>query len=547
VTRGATVAFAALLLALCLLGIGRDLWTPDEPREAAISREMLLSPGVLPTLDGMPFVEKPPLYYWTIAGVFALTGGPSAPAARAVSVVASFLTLWLVFLWGKREFSPGVGAAAALGLASSAQFAVSSHWVLIDPLLMLFTTAALWAASRVARGEASRGLLVVFHVMVILALWTKGLIGPVLVAAGLVAYAAATRSMQPIARLHPVLGVAMVLAATFAFTTLLGAESGPTAMREWFWVNQVQRFTSPTDDTGHAEPLYYYLYTLPFAVFPWWVPFAAAFRPHTWRAQGPRGGATRDSKIFLGAVSLGMALVLSAAGTKRGTYLMPMLPPLFLLLAAIAAEWWERRPAGPIRGWAWNSQWALLAAFTVVPVAGCLAYLRSANALGVAFLLAATAAVVAAAFYARTAARSHTLRALAACAIGAVVGLLGVAAHLGAPLKDMSPFVARVGEQMPADRPIYVLGDFDETIRGIVPFVTNRMAVSIASSDLETARPGFVLVQQAEGGRGVRAPDPPAGYRLVDEHRVGYRYLALWQRLPDPPLSQAKAPVRSGA
>jgi hypothetical protein len=225
---------------------------------------------------------------------------------------------------------------------------------------------------------------------------------------------------------------------------------------------------------------------------------------------------------------------------------MPLLPPLFLLLAAIAAEWWQRRPAGPIRGWVWNSQWALLAAFAVVPVAGCLAYLRSANALGVAFLLVAIAAVAAAALYARTAARRQTLRALAACAVGAVVGLLGVAAHLGAPLKDLSPFVARASEQMPADRPIYVVGDFDETIRGIVPFVTNRAAVSIAQSELETARPAFVLVQQAEG-KGVRAPDPPAGYRLVDEHRVGYRYLALWERRPDPPVSQAEAPLRSGA
>jgi len=539
VTRAATLAFAVLLLAICALGLNRDLWTPDEPREAAISREMLLSPSAVPTLNGTPFVEKPPLYYWTVAGVFALSGGPSVPAARAVSVVASFLTLWLVFLWGRREFSAGVGAAAALGLATSVQFAISSHWVLIDPLLMLFTTAALWAASRLVRGEASRGLLAAFYVAVILAFWTKGPIGPVLAASGVVAYAVATWSMEPLARLRPVLGTALVLAAVLAFTTLLGAESGPAALREWFWVNQVQRFDGASEAAGHIEPFYYYLYTIPVAVFPWWIPFAAALHPRTWRADGDAGG-TRDKKIFLGAVSLGMALVLTASSTKRGTYLLPMLPPLFLLLAAIAVEWWQRRPAGPIRGWIWNSQRALLAAFALAPVAMVLVYLRSADALGVAFLIAVAATLAATAIYARTDARVNTLRALAASAIGVVVGLIGVAAHLAAPLKDVSPFIAWVGTQVPPATPVYVLGEFDETIRGIVPFVTNRTAVSIGPDTLETVWPDFVLVQVKEGSR----PPVPSTYRLLDEHTIGYRYLALWGHRPIS-VSQADAPPYS--
>ena len=37
---------------ISLLGLGRDLWTPDEPREAEIGREMLLAPSIVPTLNG---------------------------------------------------------------------------------------------------------------------------------------------------------------------------------------------------------------------------------------------------------------------------------------------------------------------------------------------------------------------------------------------------------------------------------------------------------------------------------------------------------------
>src|ERR1700682_5244146 len=69
------------LLLLALLGCNRGLWTPDEPREAEISREMALSPSVIPTLNGQRFIEKPPLYYWVVAAVYRLTGAASVVAA----------------------------------------------------------------------------------------------------------------------------------------------------------------------------------------------------------------------------------------------------------------------------------------------------------------------------------------------------------------------------------------------------------------------------------------------------------------------------------
>ena len=186
----------ALLLAISLFGIGRPLWSPDEPREAEIGREMLLSPGVVPTLGGSTFIEKPPLYYWTVAGVFALTGKVSPATARSVSAVSAFLTLLLVFLWGRREFSAAVGAVAAIGLATSARFLISTHWVIIDPLLMLFTTGALWAGWSLING-AGRQATAVFCGTLALALWTKGLIGPVLVGSGLAAYCVAEYRRAP--------------------------------------------------------------------------------------------------------------------------------------------------------------------------------------------------------------------------------------------------------------------------------------------------------------------------------------------------------------
>ena len=54
---------AALLLSFAGLFF-HDLWTPDEPREAALVLEMSRGGDwIIPHLAGEPFVEKPPLYY----------------------------------------------------------------------------------------------------------------------------------------------------------------------------------------------------------------------------------------------------------------------------------------------------------------------------------------------------------------------------------------------------------------------------------------------------------------------------------------------------
>src|SRR5450631_466084 len=123
-----SVLFGLLLLAL--LGCNRGLWTPDEPREAEISREMALSPAVIPTLNGQRFIEKPPLYYWVVGAVFRLTGATSVLAARGVSVVAGLATLLLLLHWGATAHSRSAGLISACMLATSVQFMVSSHWVL---------------------------------------------------------------------------------------------------------------------------------------------------------------------------------------------------------------------------------------------------------------------------------------------------------------------------------------------------------------------------------------------------------------------------------
>jgi len=380
------------LLLLGLLGCNRGLWTPDEPREAEISREMLLMPSVIPTLNRQRFIEKPPLYYWVVAGVFRLTGGPSVLAARGVSVAAGLGTLALLFCWGASAHSRRAGLLAAFMLATSVQFMVSTHWVLIDPLLMLSTTIAAWAAWELLARRDSAWLRLTLYLALGLALWIKGLIGPVLLGAGLLAYIVIDRPAHW-RRLRPLLGIALLSAAVAVLALAILNQGGRAALWEWAYVNHVQRLFSP-GATGHRQPLAYYLWTLPYALLPWLVPLIEALRPAHWRRQSVAAGAaaraaTPDVARYGALMSGAMLVLLSISASKRETYLLPVLPLLFIWLGIRSDQWWQQwQPrSGPALGAAWWLQVTLLCVFCVMAPLAAWIWIKSLTLVILAALL----------------------------------------------------------------------------------------------------------------------------------------------------------------
>jgi len=520
--RGSWLAVGFLLI-FSFLGITRDLWTPDEPREAGISREMMHSPGVVPTLNGVHFIEKPPLYYWTVAALFKVTGEPSVVVARSVSVVASFLTLLLIYFWGSRDYSRTVGLVAAAGMATSIQFLMTSRWIMTDPLLMLFTTVAIWAGYDLICGHKRGRSLFLFYASMTLALWTKGLIGPVLFAAGLLVYLVARRSISPLWSLRPFLGALIMLLATAGLMALIYFDGGYEAVREWFWVNHVQRFTDP-QGTGHEQPVYRYIEYILIAVFPWWLPLIALFKPATWRDSA---AADHNLKVYLAKACVGMFLILSASTTKRGVYLMPMLPPLFLLLSSQAMAWWQRQSAGALGGAAWWLQIGMVAVFALLPTVATLIYLQIVDPVAILLLLLMVMLLLSVIIFSRRGDKPKAFIALASSAFAGVIILLLVTfPHVG-KVKDMTPYLLQVKQRLPVGEPVYVTGDIDETLRGILPFVLDRDMVELELTELYQQSPECVVVQDKRAGE--TAPQIESPYQMVHERNYGPgRYFALW-------------------
>src|SRR5438552_14426429 len=93
---------------------------PDEPRYAAIGREMARSGDwITPRLWGEPWFEKPALLYWMTGIAFRLgLGEDLAPRLPVAIVSVAFLAAFFWLL--RREFGERAAAFATVILATSA-------------------------------------------------------------------------------------------------------------------------------------------------------------------------------------------------------------------------------------------------------------------------------------------------------------------------------------------------------------------------------------------------------------------------------------------
>lgn len=521
-SRTWTLAIWLGLLVLCLLGLDRSLWTPDEPREAEIGREMLLAPGVVPTLNGARFIEKPPLYYWTVAAAYRVAGTPSAAAARSVSAIAGLLTLFAVAGWGRRAASGAVALMAATILATCLQFLQSSHWVLIDPLLALFVTVAAWAAWEALQPGGHRGAIVAFYAALILALWTKGLIGPALIGAGVVVHALVERRL-PWRELKMIPGAIIMAAGLATLGVAIYASGGYQALYEWAWVNHVQRFANPAL-TGHRQPLAYYVWMLPLALLPWSVSVVPAFFPAAMR------GAGRPARLrrYCASLALGMTVLLSASATKRGIYVLPLLPLLALLGASLLVQAFRREGNAP--GPLWWLQLASCAAFAVGVPVGAMAYAHRYDQLA-AIVIAVPALTLLAAALASRRGASAAVGLLALGAIFSAGGAVALAPRLFDAQKDLTPLVAWLDGKLPPGEPVYVI-DPDETLMAIIPFASGRRVVATDKAELidphrdRADLPAHVLVQEKSGFVSLAPAYRPSALRWSG----GGRAVTLWER-----------------
>jgi 4-amino-4-deoxy-L-arabinose transferase-like glycosyltransferase len=350
---------SAFLLLLC--GVlffhclaDRDLWNSHEGR-AAQNAQTILDSGdwLLPRLfDGRIEMQKPPLYYWLIAGVAKLRGvNVDAWAVRLPAALAALACVLGVLFWGHRRGRPLAGLLSAVILATAVHFTWLARVGRIDmPLTLAIGVALLGYFS----SSTKRMVRLFFsYVAIAFGILLKGPIAFVLPAAVVCTHLAVEMELpRPwqvrrwLALFHRLgLWWGLPLVAALALPWFLWANIATDGewAREFFWRHNFERGFGGGDDPENHWNHPWWLYGPMFVwdFLPWSIllPFAVwrFFRAKRWRddSEGRFGLVWFTTMIF----------VLTCMRFKRSDYLLPAYPGAAIFLGCVAERWYLQSSA----------------------------------------------------------------------------------------------------------------------------------------------------------------------------------------------------------
>ncbi len=307
-------------LVVFALPVGRrPLVNQDEARFALLAREGVEhGQWLLPRVRGVIYLNKPPLYFWTV-GLLALPFGVvDERTAPIASVLSALVALLAVIALGRRQWSPEVGLAGALVLATAPYFYFMSHQVLSDMMMTAWLAWALHFLVTARSAPAPTARLVGFYLCVAGALATKGpaaLMG----LAGALAVVLVEDGWRGVRWLRLPLGLGILALSTlpwllpYVLQTERSYVSGVVVHHYGDWYlreKRASRLGELLDNLGRFLP---WAILLPAAAW-WW-----------WRDRDPR----RRPLLAWTAV---IAVAVSLSGEQRARYFVPVLPPLSLLV-----------------------------------------------------------------------------------------------------------------------------------------------------------------------------------------------------------------------
>jgi 4-amino-4-deoxy-L-arabinose transferase-like glycosyltransferase len=352
-----------ILLYVCLFsGLGAlGLVGPDEPRYAAIARAMSETHDwITPRLWGTPWFEKPVLYYWT-AGIAMRLFGVSEFAARLPSALAALLAVVAVAWTALRSYGLGAAWYSLLMLPTSVAMIGFSRAAGPDMLLAGLLTAAMAVASEMLQNPRPGPILrIAFGFFLGAAVLAKGPAAVILAGGATLLWAALSRQWRaPFRFLHPLIIVAFC--ATALPWYVLCALRNPDFLRIFIWQHNFERYLTPIFE--HRQPFWFYGYILLLGVLPWILFLSAALLAALSHLKN--WAAPKSIDTFFACWAIFPVLFFSLSQSKLPGYILPAIPPLFVLLANWVSESIQEDPKGALRALAWTGATLLLAAATL--------------------------------------------------------------------------------------------------------------------------------------------------------------------------------------
>jgi hypothetical protein len=325
--------------------------------QAQIARNMLDSGDwVTARLDGVAYLEKSPLKYWSMAMSYMIFGVHDWSARIPMALFAVALC-WLTARIGLWAFGGRAGLYAGLALATCVGLFLFTRILIPDVSLTFTITLAMWALLRALEEDEPhpRRWAWIMAASIATGLLLKGLIAAVFpVGAGL-AYLALTRQLlkrRTWERLRSFSGTLIILLIAAPWHVLatmnnppyfyLSMRSVPGEYHGFFWFyffnEHLLRFLNLRypRDYNTVPRLYFWLFHLLW-LFPWSAYLATAFR----LSYRPIDRAGRMRLLAL--CWTGFLLVFFTFSSTQEYYSMPCYPALALLIGCALTEQTSRR------------------------------------------------------------------------------------------------------------------------------------------------------------------------------------------------------------
>ena len=298
---------------------GFPLLDADEGRNAEVGREMAeTNDYVMPRLNGLPYLDKPVVYFAAEAAAMEVLG-PTELAARLPAYLFTLATAAVVFWFARRTGAdPYVATIAFLSMPLTIAFA---RTVIFDSALMFFCVVALATFYIAIEEKDARWSLVAWAAMG-LAMITKGPVTFVLVLFVAIPYAIKRRAVRVV---FPLLGLVLFVAVIAPWVWGV-MQVVPEFLRYVLVTETAERMaTTALKRTG---PPWYFVPYLIAGALPW--SLVALFNIRKLR-----------HKPQLLYIILWIAIpfvFFSINQSKRPQYILPLMPGIALLIAHIWSE-----------------------------------------------------------------------------------------------------------------------------------------------------------------------------------------------------------------
>jgi 4-amino-4-deoxy-L-arabinose transferase-like glycosyltransferase len=410
--RTVWLLFAAIFITIYFASLFSPPLLDDVDASHAQAAQHIAESGdlITPMTNGIRYIEKPPLPYWLVAGMYRIFG-QNTFATHLPNALAMFGLTWLAWLWARRAWGDRAGFYAGLGVLTSVGCFLFTRFIIPEAILAFFLLLALYAL--IASLEDNRPFIIYWAwAGVALALLTKGLIAPVFFFGAAIPYLLLTGQWRRWKALRPVSGLLLFLAIAAPWHIACGiinhdqghpAGNHPTVGNVhgffyFYFINEhVLRFfhLRYPNDYNKMPGIWYWLAHLVW-IFPWslFLPAAVAVAWKTRRSWLKHlhhdAGDTVDfyldnamredvasyvqrvkfraRTVWLLSLFTAWTLLFFSLSTNQEYYTFPVWPPLVMLIAAVVAQIEERRAANgsPVLATAWLT--GAQAAFAVIGV-----------------------------------------------------------------------------------------------------------------------------------------------------------------------------------